>query len=484
MCAVLFYTDGLAQPGRPNIILVMADDLGYGDVHYNGNKTVKTPNLDQMAATGIRFTRFYAAAPVCTPTRASCLTGRHPYRMNMTWASDKSLPREEYTLAEALRDAGYATGHFGKWHLGDLSKTMKDGYAPGMPDPAQYAPPWENGFEECYSVYSSMPSYNPYYFVSPDMGSPGYKMIQDQPIAPGQRTGGFVWNTKIWTGPGRFTDEWVEGAFDSLVMDKALDFITRKTTAQQPFLSLIWFTTPHTPVVAGNSYRALYPGLTMQEQHWFGAITAMDAQIGRLQKKLNELGIAENTVVWFCSDNGPSWVHDLNSAGGLRGKKGSLYEGGIRVPSLLLFPSKYKAPAVIDAPVTTSDFFSTVLSWAAVKNHGSAVLDGINADAIIARKATRRSVPIGFASPVLQTDARDAKAWTKYGGRALCWLDNDYKLISTDDGKTWELYNLGRDRSEKNNIANTNTVRMQAMKAQLYQWLSSVEQSAKGADYR
>ena len=112
------------NPELPNIILVMADDLGYGDVGYMGNTIVKTPNLDEMAANGIRFSRFYSAAPVCSPTRASCLTGRHPYRTGITWAGRDALPEEEVTIAEVLKSNGYATGHFGKWHVGGLSKRI------------------------------------------------------------------------------------------------------------------------------------------------------------------------------------------------------------------------------------------------------------------------------------------------------------------------------------------------------------------------
>ena len=137
---------------RPNIVLVMADDLGWGDVAYNGNEIVRTPHLDAMSREGIRLDRFYAAAPVCSPTRGSCLTGRHPFRYGITWAGETPLDQNEITIAEALRSAGYATGHFGKWHVGGLSKTLKQSYFPGDVDPANYSPPWENGFDECFST--------------------------------------------------------------------------------------------------------------------------------------------------------------------------------------------------------------------------------------------------------------------------------------------------------------------------------------------
>ena len=165
----------------PNIILIMADDLGYGDVACYGNPTVKTPCLDEMANAGIRFERFYAAAPVCSPTRGSCLTGRHPYRYNMPWAGRYGMPAGEITIAEALKTKGYSTGHFGKWHVGGLSKTINQSEFPGGPSP--YSPPWENGFDECFSTESMMPTYNPYYQIGGDFGTADYRYIQ----IPGNR---------------------------------------------------------------------------------------------------------------------------------------------------------------------------------------------------------------------------------------------------------------------------------------------------------
>jgi len=146
---------------RPNIILVMADDLGWGDVAYNGNPTVLTPELDRMAEEGIRLDRFYAGAPVCTPTRASVLTGRNAYRSGVIWAGEYPLPSSEKTLAEALKEDGYDTGFFGKWHLGTMTKTEKDGYLGGPDHPEAYGPPWEHGFDTSFATEINVPTYNP-----------------------------------------------------------------------------------------------------------------------------------------------------------------------------------------------------------------------------------------------------------------------------------------------------------------------------------
>ena len=277
----------------------MADDLGYGDVACYGNPTVLTPHLDEMANAGIRFERFYSAAPVCSPTRGSCLTGRHPYRYNMPWAGRYGLPKEEITIAEALKTKGYSTGHFGKWHVGGLSKIINQSEFPGGPSP--YSPPWENGFDECFSTESMMPTYNPYYQVGGEFGTEDYRFVQNEPVEKGQKTGGFRWGDFYWIGEDKYVEDMPEGDDSKIIMDKALDFIERKSTEKSPFLSVIWFHTPHTPVVAGNEQRAKYPDLDIPQQHWFGAISAMDEQIGVLREKLRKLQIEEIQLFGFAA---------------------------------------------------------------------------------------------------------------------------------------------------------------------------------------
>jgi len=148
----------LSAADKPNIILMMADDLGWGDTGYNGHQRLQTPHLDQMAADGIRFNRFYAAAPVCCPTRGSCITGRHPYRYGIYFANTGHLPKDEMNLAEALKQEGYATGHFGKWHMGTLTKEVVDANRGGRKkNDSNYAPPWERGFDVCFSTESKSP---------------------------------------------------------------------------------------------------------------------------------------------------------------------------------------------------------------------------------------------------------------------------------------------------------------------------------------
>jgi len=463
---------------KPNIILVMADDLGWGDVAYNGNPVALTPNLDDMARQGIRFDRFYAAAPVCSPTRASCLTGRHPYRYNLPWAGEDPLPPQEITLAEALKRVGYATGHFGKWHVGQMSKTIKQSYFPGPVDPRKYSPPWEHGFDECFSTASMMPTYNPYYHVGGDYGMDDYRHVQDCPVEKGQKTHGFRWRDHYWTGPGQIVDRWLDGDDSQIIMDRALDFIQRRTQDQKRFLSVIWFHAPHTPVVAGNSDRAHFPEQSMAAQHWFGCIRAMDRQIGRLRQALRDLGIAQNTILWFCSDNGPSYIHDFNSAGPLRDKKGSLWEGGIRVPALLEWPGRFDAPRSVDAPVCTSDFYPTLLNLVQAFPQSQPVLDGIDVMPLIEGNDTERPVPIAFQSPVR------GKRWEALEGQeSLAVIDNRYKLISFDNGKTFQLCDLQKDVGETQDVVAGHPDVVQKLKLVLRDWRQSCTNSSQGKDY-
>jgi len=460
----------------------MADDLGFGDVGFTGNQTVRTPHLDRLAREGVRLDRFYAAAPVCSPTRASCLTGRHPYRSGITWAFAGALPTAELTIAEALGQAGYATAHLGKWHVGHLSRTLKQGYAPGEADGSGYSPPWENGFDECWSVLNSVPSFNPYYLTCGEFGTEGYRMVMDRPVAGGEREGGFVWRDRFWSGPGRLHDEWIEGPVPDLLVGRALDFARRAGEAARPFLALVWFSTPHTPVVAGPEHRALYPGLSIEEQHWYGAISAMDEAIGRLLAGLEELGIAENTLVWFCSDNGPTWVHDLGSTGGLRGRKGSLHEGGIRVPAAVRWPTALEGGRAIDAPMSTSDIMPTVLTAAGIAPPSDRPLDGEDVGPILSGRAGMRASAIGFQSPRLESQAKDTKAWMQTGGTQLAWMEGRWKLLSMTGGESFELYDLASDPFEEHDLAAAEPERVARMSAALESWRESCDASAEGAE--
>ncbi|HYW78210.1 MAG TPA: sulfatase-like hydrolase/transferase, partial [Thermoguttaceae bacterium] len=383
---------------KPNVILCMADDQGWGDTGYNGNPVVKTPNLDEMARTGIRFDRFYSGAPVCSPTRGSVLTGRHPYRYGIPFANTGHMLPEEITLAEALKTQGYTTGHFGKWHLGTLTTTMKDSNRGKPGDATHFSPPAQNGFDVAFSTEAKVPTWDP-------MKKPG----TDQP-----------YGTHYFNTDGSVETENLEGDDSRIIMDRAVPFIREAAARSQPFLAVIWFHTPHLPVVAGPEYAKMYEGVEGAHPDYHGCITAMDDQVGRLRKELDALGVAENTMLWFCADNGPEGNDSApGSAGPFRGRKRSLFEGGVRVPGILVWPAKVTKPRVVDMPCSTLDYFPTVLDVLGFQMKGQPKpVDGISLLPMIEGTMTERPRPIGFQS-----------------SGQVSLVDSRYKLIKSGGGK-------------------------------------------------
>jgi len=259
-----------------------------------------------------------------------------------------------------------------------------------------------------------------------------------------------------------------------------LDFIERKSKEENPFLSVIWFHTPHTPVVAGNEQRSKYPNQDMQGQHWFGAISAMDEQIGELRKKLRELQIEENTIVWFCSDNGPSYIHGYNSSGGLRGKKAELFEGGVRVPAILEWPKKVKASFTSKLPVSTSDFYPTLLAVCGIEMKNQPILDGTEMMNSILNNEQKRETPILFQSPV----PNRLKKQETQDMEQFSIVENNFKLISINSGESFQLHDLNNDPTESIDISQENKELTKKLKMELRNWQISCKNSAAGNDYK
>jgi len=328
--------------GLPNIVLAMADDQGWGDMAYNGHPHLKTPQFDAMAASALRFDRFYAAAPVCSPTRGSVMTGRHPNRFGcFKWGH--TLRPQEITIAEALKKAGYTTGHFGKWHLGSVRE--KSPVNPGA-----------SGFDE--------------WFSSPN----------------------FFDNNPILSDKGRAVQ--TEGESSMVTVDAALAFIRRCVAEKKRFLAVVWFGSPHGPHQALEEYRRLYADEPKAFQNFYGEITAMDRAFGKLRGELRALGIRENTVLWYCSDNGA--LPKVGSSGSHRGNKGQVYEGGLLVPAILEWPSRIPGPRTTNVRANTSDIYPTLLEIAGVRMEGQPPLDGTSLVPLIEGKMTERPKPMGF----------------------------------------------------------------------------------------
>jgi len=433
--------------GKPNIILCMTDDQGWGDTGYNGHPVLKTPNLDAMAGEGIRFDRFYAGAPVCSPTRGSAITGRHPYRYGIFFANTGHMRKEEVTLAEALKTQGYTTGHFGKWHLGTLTTSIKDSNR-GAPGKSQhYSPPWQNGFDECFSTEAKVPTYDP-------MKKPG----SDEP-----------YGTYYWKTDGTRETENLEGDDSRIIMDRAIPFIENASRSKKPFLAVIWFHTPHLPVLAGPEHRKLYKDQPESKQHYYGAITAMDEQVGRLRKRLKTLGVAGDTLLWFCSDNGPEGKSGKapGSAGHLRGRKRSLFEGGVRVPGLLVWPAKVKKPRAVDMPCSTLDYFPTIMEVLCFHPKGQPEpIDGVSLLPLIEGKMKQRPMPIGFES-----------------GGQVALIDNRYKIHSANRGKTFHLFDIVEDPAETTDLAAGKPEILNGLKQTLLKWRASCKGSLDGKDH-
>jgi len=442
------------RTGKPNIILCMADDMGWGDPGFNGNKIIKTGNLDAMAKAGMRFTRFYSGAPVCSPTRGSCLTGRHPYRYGIFSANVGHIRREEITLAEALKTQGYTTGHFGKWHLGTLLPDYS-GKGPRRKPKENYMTPAMSGFDEWFSTEYAVATWDPY---NPALFH-GKKKEYD--------VRALYWHN------GKNITERLKGDDSRIIMDRAAPFIHKAAKNKKPFLAVIWFHAPHAPVVAGPEYKKMYSQYSEDEQHYYGCITALDEQIGRLRNLLRELGIADNTMFWFCSDNGPEGKDGKHgrtrgSAGPFRGRKRSLFEGGVRVPALLEWPARIKGGRVTDIPCSTSDYFPTVLDVLGFKMKGQPEpIDGVSLLPLIYGKMTKRPVPIGFESK-----------------NQVSLTDNRYKIYSNDKGKTYMLFDLIEDPGETKDLAAEKPQILQSMKATLVKWRKSCRESLAGKDYK
>ena len=360
---VRVHNDDWARCRNAEYFRCMTDDQGWGDTGYNGHPHLKTPHLDQMSKEGVTFTRFYSAAAMCSPTRASCYTGRNPYRMGVTFAMKGMLEDREIPVTTVLKKAGYATGHFGKWHLGTLSKKTGDQKRWGefSKDPVRYyCPPWERDVDVSFVTESKVPTWDPL-------------------IHPGKKTE--LYGNDYFTGPGQTVTENTDGDDSRVIMDRVLPFVQGAVEEEKPFLAVIWFHTPHSPVVGGPRYRKMYAQHPEHAQHYYACITAMDEQVGRLRAELKSLGVDRNTMLWFCSDNGPARKaspRHVGSTNGLSGYKLSINEGGIRVPGHLVWPDEISKPLTITAPCVPSDYFPTILDALGTLLSDDRTCDGIN----------------------------------------------------------------------------------------------------------
>lgn len=455
---------------------MMADDLGYGDVGYNGG-IAHTPNLDQMARgpNTIHLTRYYSGSPVCSPTRGSVLTGRNHNRYCMWYANVGSdsddfvipqkmpLPPTELTVAEVLKSAGYQTALFGKWHLGDL-KAVERGN-PKWP----ISHPGMHGFDDWLVTGRSAPTYNLNCACFENASSHCQPLGHYTAIPPCSNYYSVDANsTKL-----KQLDAPVVGDDSKFLLDKFEDFLSKALAIDKPFFVLLAFHSVHIRYIATpeNAETYLSMDYDRNQADYYGTITAMDSAVGGVRRLLQQHNISQNTMLWFTSDNGPL-QSTPGSTGGLRGSKGTLHEGGIRVPGLLEWPAVVTQNRVSDFPVVSSDFFPTVGDI--VGNHiYTNVLDGISILPMIRNEQQARNSTIKWAFKVPANFSRRYKAAIS-GDRFKVHAIYDHgEVVSAS------LYDLRADPAESVDLKESNAEEFQTLKQELEEWRQSLINSAK-----
>lgn len=486
----LFFACCLALSARaelPHIILMMGDDHGWEETGYNKHPHVKTPVLDEMAATGLKFESFHAAHSSCSPTRASFLTGRHPNRMG-TFAPGWSFRPEEITSAHLLSKAGYHCMHLGKWHVGAVKS--------GSP-----VNPGAMGFHEWLS-------HDNFFEMNPSFSRNG--------AAP----------------------QVIQGESSEILVREAMAGIDRARKAGKPAFQVIWFGSPHEPYSGLPQDLALYDdlpakytklvGLTSNEtgggvrrpqgevlRERYAEITAIDRAIGMLRKHLAATGLRDHTLLFYCGDNGTSPESALGFPH--RGAKGTIYQGGTLVPGVMEWPARIPKPRSTAFRASTSDLLPTI---AAITGQAlpKRPLDGIDLTPVLDGKLSARPSPLAFwefhtahlsgAKPYIDPELQKGTTplVKKSGGKATrdfinlrhaaiteadykgarSFIDGTHKLILRDkkDQTIAELYDLAADPAEKNDISAQNPGRVMQLKAALRKWQDSVLQSLLGNDYR
>lgn len=426
--SVLLVPAAAADTPRPNIVYFLADDLGYADVGWHGT-AIRTPQLDRLAHAGARLEQFYVQ-PVCSPTRAAFLTGRYPMRYGLQvgvirpWAQ-YGLPLEERTLPQALQQAGYVTALCGKWHLGHFRRDYL---------------PTRRGFTHQYGHYNGAIDY--------------FSHVRD---------GGFDWHR----------DDKVcrdEGYSTHLLAREAVRLVSEHD-ATKPLFLYVPFNAVHAPHQVPEKYTQLYPDLKGQRRIYAGMVTAMDEAIGQVVAAIDKKGLTKRTLFLFSSDNGGPAPGRVTSNGTLRAGKGTLYEGGVRVPAIAAWEGRIKAGTVVQQPIHIVDWYPTLLTLAGASREQKLPLDGIDVWPAVAEGKTlpTRAIVLNVAprggairvgdwklivraqSAVKEEDAPPAKGKGARKGK----------------GDPVELYNLADDRSEQRNLAAEQPARVRELRARL-----------------
>ena len=424
--------DTPAQVRPPNVIVIVADDMGYADIGVYGSKDIPTPNIDALAATGIRFTDAYVSGPYCSPTRAGLMTGRYQQRFGhefnigpLEMHRDAGLPPDEKTIANRLRSAGYRTALLGKWHLGTAARFH----------------PMERGFDEFYGFLE---------------GDHSYLHPTDPPDTD---------NNPILDGR---TPVAAMSYLTDVLADRAVEFITREKS--HPFFLYLAFSAPHVPMEATDKYLARLTHIPDERRRTYAAmVSAMDDGIGRTLSALRAANLDRNTLIFFFSDNGgPIMVAGDNASSNtpLRGSKRQTWEGGIRVPFIISWNGRLKSGKTYSRPIIQLDILPTVLAAAGIRLDSPQTIDGVNLLPYLTGKALGRP--------------HETLYWRLGGTMAI--RKGDWKLVKMSDGGHMqdpavlsdlsgaELYNLKDDVGETRNIAAVRPDKVKELAADWQRW--------------
>ena len=437
---------------QPNIIVMLADDLGYGELSCQGSRDIPTPHIDAIAANGVRFTDAYVAGPNCSPSRAGFLTGRTPtrfgYEFNPIGAVNEEpgigMPAAEVTIAEALHNGGYTTGLIGKWHQGG----------------AAHYHPFRHGFDEFFGF-----THEGHYFVPPPWH--GTTTLLRRKFLPGGPTeSGYYYGDKklhfhnlLGNEPDydannpivRGGQPVVETEYltDALTREAA-DFIDRHD--DKPFFLFLSYNAVHSPLQGANAYMEKFAHIEDMHRRIFAAMLAnMDDSVGAVMDQLRKSGLEEDTLVFFLSDNGGPTLELTSSNGVLRGQKGQMYEGGVRVPFVMQWKGTIPPGQVYENPISSFDIFATAAA---------------NAEHVTAPKQLEGADLIPYLTGEKEGRPHETLYWRQGGKAGL--RHGDWKIVRmgkrNEFGKSkWELYDLSKDISEENNLAQSNPERLKEL---------------------
>ena len=436
----------LSAQTQPNVVILLADDLGYKDVGCYGGP-VKTPAIDQLAKDGVRFTDFYSGCAVCSPSRATLLTGRHHIRTGVySWIHDEGqnshLLLRERTIAEILKDRGYSTAHIGKWHLGLPTKNRS------KPTPSHH------GFDYWFTTWNN---------ASPSHKNPNNFIRNGQAVGP------------------------LEGYSCQLVADEAIDWLDNHRHPKAPFFLNLWFHEPHAPIAAPDKIVSTYGELKDRAAVYSGTIDNTDRAISRVVEKLNHMGIREDTLIIYASDNG-SYRDDR--VGNLRGKKGSNWDGGIRVPGIFSWPAVIPKNRVEKQPAGLVDVLPTLCGLLNLEVPQDRMIDGSDLSPLLKGK------PDSFKrhQPMFWHLQKSRPIVAMRDGDFSLVANPDYEISTSNmfqeswiprvkDGeyKDFQLFDLSKDPGQNQNIASDNPELLKELKAKLLQINQSV--MADGTDW-